>query len=118
MRIDTTDLKAFKTKLENFKSNTEERNNRYLELYEAEQIITEAKQNTPVDTGALKNAFDAAPAQDSEITVYNGQEYASFVEFGARGRIGVYMLRNAVNNANMRREQKYNAFLKKEFENS
>ena len=53
-----------------------------------------AKENTPVDTGRLRNSI--SHATDDEVAyVGTNVEYAPYVELGARGRKPVHMLTRA-----------------------
>ncbi len=51
---------------------------------EAELLISHTKNNTPVDTGTLRNAWKRTRAADGKATVYNNTQYAAHVEFGHR----------------------------------
>lgn len=63
------------------------------------RAVTHAKHDTPVDTGRLRNSITHTVYVSShdEMAAYVGSnvEYAPYVELGARGRPGVYMLRKA-----------------------
>ena len=53
-----------------------------------------AKENTPVDTGRLRNSI--SHATDDEVAyIGTNVEYAPYVELGARGRKPVHMLTRA-----------------------
>ena len=56
-----------------------------------------AKDNSPVDTGRLKNSITH---QVSGLEVYIGTnvDYAPYVELGARGRDPAHFLQNAIEN--------------------
>lgn len=58
---------------------------------EAEQIIGKAKENTPTQTGTLKNGWRRTRAVQGETTVYNNTEYAAHVEYGHRQKPGRYV---------------------------
>ena len=53
-----------------------------------------AKKETPVDTGRLRNSISHA-TDDEAAYIGTNVEYAPYVELGARGRPGVYMLKRA-----------------------
>ena len=53
-----------------------------------------AKNETPVDTGRLRNSINHATDDDAAYIGTN-VEYAPYVELGARGRKGVHMLQRA-----------------------
>ena len=53
-----------------------------------------AKNETPVDTGRLRNSINHA-TDDEAAYVGTNVEYAPYVELGARGRKGVHMLQRA-----------------------
>lgn len=112
LKVDTSSLETFKKQLEALRDDMAEINRQYLEL-EAEEIIKEAKENTPVDTGALRASFEMVDATEDSITIRNNQDYASHIEFGQRSYQGRYMLTNAANNAGLEREKRYENYLKK-----
>lgn len=58
---------------------------------EAEVILGKAKDNTPVDTGVLRNGWHRTRAVQGAITVYNNVEYAAHVEYGHRQTPGRYV---------------------------
>ena len=53
-----------------------------------------AKNETPVDTGRLRNSINHATDDDAAYIGTN-VEYAPYVELGTRGRKGVHMLQRA-----------------------
>ena len=55
-------------------------------IEEAEGIVNQAKDRTPVDTGALKSSWkaDYKRISQKEVTIENSQKYASFVEYGTK----------------------------------
>lgn len=55
---------------------------------EAENLIGHTKDNTPVDTGQLRNGWKRTQAAKGRVTVYNNTEYAAHVEYGHRTRGG------------------------------
>ena len=54
----------------------------------------DAKRDTPVDTGRLRNSIAHAVESDAAY-IGTSTSYAPFVELGARGRKGVHMLQRA-----------------------
>ena len=53
-----------------------------------------AKEETPVDTGRLRNSISHATDKEAAYIGTN-VEYAPYIELGARGRQGVHMLQRA-----------------------
>ena len=53
-----------------------------------------AKEETPVDTGRLRNSISHA-VEDKAAYIGTNVEYAPYVELGARGREGKHMLQRA-----------------------
>lgn len=52
---------------------------------EAEMILGKAKDNTPVDTGHLRDdGWKRTRASQGSVTIYNNVEYAAHVEYGHR----------------------------------
>ncbi|MGE1061806.1 HK97 gp10 family phage protein [Megasphaera paucivorans] len=51
---------------------------------EAELLIGQAKENTPVDTGALREGWHRTRAHAGQIEIYNNTEYVNHVEYGHR----------------------------------
>lgn len=56
-----------------------------------ELLLGRVKNLTPVDTGALRNAWKRTRPQDGSIEVYNNTEYAGHVEWGHRQEVGRYV---------------------------
>lgn len=51
------------------------------------KIQKHAKDEVPVDTGALRNSINVEPKRPAnKIIVSDGMEYGALVEFGAKGR--------------------------------
>ena len=53
----------------------------------AQRIFTLTVDNTPVDSGFLKNGWDIETEQDGlryKVTIFNNVEYAIYVEYGHR----------------------------------
>lgn len=53
---------------------------------QAELLNGRVKDNTPVDTGTLRNGWHRSRAANGAATVYNNTHYAGHVEFGHRIR--------------------------------
>lgn len=75
-------------------------------MQEGELLRGYAANNTPVDTGTLRNAWKRTNPDGDSIRVYNNTEYANHVEWGHRtgkdkkGFVpGRYMLRRGMKNA-------------------
>lgn len=51
---------------------------------EAELLLGRVKDNSPVDTGHLRNGWKKTDSEADSCTVYNNVEYAAHVEFGHR----------------------------------
>jgi hypothetical protein len=51
---------------------------------EAELLIAHAKENTPVDTGSLREGWHRTRAHGGQIEIYNNVEYVNHVEYGHR----------------------------------
>ncbi len=51
---------------------------------EAELLLGRVKDNSPVDTGHLRNGWKKTDSEAGSCTVYNNVEYAAHVEFGHR----------------------------------
>lgn len=51
---------------------------------EAENIVNQAKERSPVDTGALQESWYAnyKNINNKEVEIKNPQEYASYIEYG------------------------------------
>lgn len=72
-------VKLFEGKVENF--------NKFCETFlidQAYDIVSQAKERTPVDTGALRSdwSVDTSEVSRLKITIKNGMEYASIIEYG------------------------------------
>lgn len=55
---------------------------------QAELLTGRVKDNTPVDTGTLRNGWHRTRAGKGTATVYNNTHYAAHVEFGHRIKKG------------------------------
>jgi hypothetical protein len=53
---------------------------------QAEILLGKTKDNTPTDTGQLKNAWHRTTAVGGVVHVYNNTKYAAHVEYGHRVR--------------------------------
>lgn len=71
-----------------------------------QEIIAKTKLRTPVDTGALQNAWQKGKVKksgnDYYVQIENNQDYASYVEYGTTGREwkwknGAFMLTKSLN---------------------
>lgn len=53
---------------------------------EAENIVNQAKERSPVDTGALRESWyaDYKKIDKKEVSINNPQEYASYIEYGTK----------------------------------
>lgn len=58
---------------------------------EAEVIIGKIKDNTPTQTGRLKNGWKRSRAAQGKTTIYNNVKYAAHVEYGHRQTLGRYV---------------------------
>ncbi len=58
---------------------------------EAEILIGNVKDNTPVKSGHLREGWKRTRAVQGKVTVYNNTEYASHVEYGHRQQPGRYV---------------------------
>ena len=69
-------------------------------LIEVGEIAVEyAKNNTPVDTGNLKNSIDYS-VNENVLNIGSDLEYAIYVEEGTRKIVGHHMLRDALSTHN------------------
>lgn len=71
-----------------------------------QEIVAKTKLRTPVDTGALQNAWQKSKAKksgnDYYVQIENNQDYASYVEYGTTEREwkwknGAFMLTKSLN---------------------
>lgn len=79
------DLKEY---IENLKSAKRDYRNfvgKFL-VKEGQKVLNEAKRRTPVDTGALRTKWkmNTSKLDRNELILENGQEYASYVEYGTK----------------------------------
>lgn len=90
IRIDTRELEQFTQNLQALGRNTQP----FLEACSQEigiKLLARAKQNTPVQTGHLRNHWYARKGQRYQFTIYNPTEYAHYVEYGHRQTPGRYV---------------------------
>lgn len=63
---------------------------------QGQRIVGKAKKRTPVDTGALRNAWKTSSVRMKgdvvEIDIKNGQDYATFIEYGTCRGIKPYFM--------------------------
>lgn len=69
---------------------------------EAMKINNNAKRNTPVQTGALRESWNVGSPKETannyEVQINNYMDYASYIEYGtSKGIKPTYMLKNAEN---------------------
>ncbi len=81
---------AFDEKLERLAKEGQVKQNQFA-AQEAEVLISYAKDNTPVQSGALRNGWHRTRAAQGTVTVYNNVEYAAHVEYGHRQQPGRYV---------------------------
>ena len=72
-----------------------------------------AKEDTPVDTGRLRNSITHTK-DDKAAYIGTNVEYAPYVENGTRDRKGVYMLRKAATE----HTEEYQKLMKESLENA
>ncbi len=90
----------------------------------ANRVISKVKPKTPVDTGALKSEWQIGEVTISEdkleVEIINGQEYASYIEYGHRltngkWQEGKFMLTISIDDVNqqipLRFRKAWNQFL-------
>ncbi len=100
-------VKLFEGKVENF--------NKFCETFlidQAYDVVGQAKERTPIDTGALIDSWevDASEISKLKVEIINGMEYASIIEYGdpETNRIAYDMISVPLN--------KYNANVSKNFQ--
>lgn len=62
----------------------------------ARDLQTDAKRNTPVRTGDLRDGWQMIPVSQWEYWVTNDVEYGPYVEFGTSKMAGRFMLTRAI----------------------
>ena len=108
------DMKDFEKYVNNF-SNMEAEFNEFLKKWlikEGYITLGDITGNTPVDTGALRNAWQLTDIKtdnkSASFTVNNSMEYASIIEYGTPARPswkwaeGAHMMTKGINNALVR----------------
>lgn len=77
-------------KLERIAKEGAQKQNQFVEQ-EAEILVGNVKENTPVQSGHLRNNWKRTRAVQGKVTVYNNVEYAAHVEYGHRQTPGRYV---------------------------
>lgn len=60
------------------------------------QVLKQAKDNAPVDTGKLKKSLKREEIDPYTQEIYSDLDYADEVEFGSRNKSGTYFIDRAV----------------------
>lgn len=81
MKIDGMD--DWLKKIETLKKEFPKQTGKFL-MMKAEEVIKETKENTPVDTGTLRNAWQRENGGSFRQVVYNNTSYANHIEWGHR----------------------------------
>lgn len=78
-------------------------------VQEAEVVIGNTKNNSPVRTGSLRRGWKRTRAKQGTVTIYNNTPYAAHVEYGHRVKVhgkftgkvvpGQHMLRDGMQEA-------------------
>lgn len=84
------DMRELEQALTDMESKTPGTVNKFVSMA-GEELIGEAKMNTPVDTGRLRESWARTPTVDGKTEVYNNTEYAAHVEYGHRQQVGRYV---------------------------
>ena len=90
MGMSFSGFEEFDTKLEEISKGSQQKIDQFA-VQEAEILLGKAKDNTPTDTGNLKNAWKRTRPQNGSVTVYNNTEYAADVEYGHRQTPGRFV---------------------------
>lgn len=77
-------------KLERMAKEGTQKQNQFVEQ-EAEILVGNVKENTPVQSGHLRNNWKRTRAVQGKVTAYNNVEYAAHVEYGHRQTPGRYV---------------------------
>lgn len=77
-------------KLERMAKEGAQKQNQFVEQ-EAEILVGNVKESTPVQSGHLRNNWKRTRAVQGKVTVYNNVEYAAHVEYGHRQTPGRYV---------------------------
>lgn len=70
-------------KIETLKKEFPKQTGKFL-MMKAEEAIKETKENTPVDTGTLRNAWQRENGGSFRQIIFNNVKYSSFIEYGHR----------------------------------
>lgn len=90
MGIHFSNFDKFSGKLETITEQGLDVVNRFLDQ-EAETIKGRVQDNTPVDTGLLRERWAHTPASGGQCQIYNNVDYAAHVEYGHRTRNGGFV---------------------------
>lgn len=90
MGIKFSGLELFNEKLGAIKNDGPETIDKFI-AQEAEVVIGRVKENTPTDTGRLKNGWHRTVASGGQCQIYNNVDYAAHVEYGHRTRNGGFV---------------------------
>ncbi|MDO5597276.1 MAG: HK97 gp10 family phage protein [Acidaminococcus sp.] len=90
MGIHFSNFDKFSGKLETITEQGLDVVDRFLDQ-EAETIKGRVQDNTPVDTGLLRERWFHTPASGGKCQIYNNVDYAAHVEYGHRTRNGGFV---------------------------
>lgn len=90
MGIHFSNFDKFSGKLETITEQGLDVVDRFLDQ-EAETIKGRVQDNTPVDTGLLRERWAHTPASGGQCQIYNNVDYAAHVEYGHRTRNGGFV---------------------------
>lgn len=85
---------------------------------QAYDIVSQAKERTPVDTGALRSdwSVDTSELSNLKIIINNGMEYASIIEYGdGKNRRAYNMISVPLNRYNMTVSKRFEIALENYF---
>ena len=85
MGEEITGFDQLDAKLQSILDQSQDKRNKFV-AQQAELLNGRVKDNTPVDTGTLRNGWHRSRAVKGAATVYNNTHYAGHVEFGHRIR--------------------------------
>ena len=83
----------------------------------AKEVLKDAKDKTPIDTGVLKDSWLSKKKGNLERIVYNNKHYAPHIEYGHRTKNkkgfveGKYMLTRAVKKAEENLEESFSILI-------
>jgi hypothetical protein len=83
-------MDGFDKMLDELESKTPGTVNKFVSMA-GEELVSEVKMNTPVDTGRLRAAWHRTPTADGKTEVYNNTAYVNHVEYGHRQRVGRFV---------------------------